>query len=1178
MSRLMLWCLLGIGVWFGYANVSAQDALSPLGLVSSGAAGSGLTSPGAVSPGLASPGLAGSGLAASPVGSAERRGDPVIRRAPLDVVVLSDPSGNPIFSLPGGWSLTVMDDIYRLLMDQQDPTPPFIIRNVAATGTVAGNFVEAHVQIELTTSGSQPVRIPLGFREGILPSEDRSDVPSFRYAGPGSAALTVDPQEEQYIAIVTPYVPRVSATEGTEEAEETEQSNGQERPETSQHTLSLVLWLPLAPNGGDEERLSLSFPQSNSSEFLLEVPMTNVIASVARGVLLDIQENDERQSTLLRMQGLRTDTEITWRKQEIVIIEDHPVLLVEGAAIDIRLDDRSTVYTAMLPVSSATGSFDQLQIRLPQGSVLDREMSERYAAVSNYSIEEVSGDSVVTVRFPQSTTGPVSIHLRAVQQFEGGASDFRRELAGFEVLDAERQTGTLAVSIFPSEMRSHWEPGRGIRRTEGGGSGNGEATRFEFISQPFLLGVQVAAPQIRINVRPDYQFRISRGMITLDARLSYTVSGSGADVLYLRLPDSQWHLDFGMSSLVDHTSVVLDESGLLTMPLRSSTEGTFPIEFRAHRAIEAEEEQRYQLVLPIPRPEQVTWSEPAPVAIVPVHNVEVLPIEQETRGLTRLPRRVMPLLRVDTADTHPESLSYRAELPDALFVADLFFHQPQLSATMQTDVRMFEEYNQVTQTISYNVAFSLEDRVYVLLPRVLETSGDVQVQWGNRALELRDTVSPLPEGVSDNWVQRVVQLPESVSQFSLTFQYSRPPLIVADDDTVPFALPLITPAEVPVTDHRIHFFTPTGYRMELQPESRLLWESFREPRRPLNVTETFRSTQSPTRIALLVSAVERTVSGTTVVERAWLQTWLTSNIREDRATYLLRSTNDSVTLQLPPDAMRDHRVRVQVDRQPIQPNISPTGVLTIPILPEQYNRPIEVSIYYRYSFEMSAMRVPLILPSFPRETLVQYQFWQVILRQSQHIIGVPVGWTLEYDWSWNGLFWWRVPSIRKSDIGFAPDSEAIEASISGSSQYVFSHLQPTSHVTLYIVNRSSIILFSSSIALFIGLILIYVSQSRYAGSLLGLGIVLLAVLFYQPPLVLLMLQAATFGVFLALGAGYLYRIFHRQKQWIPPTFPMMDDLSQPYPTPVPPSQTIHEVIIDESGSKEPSGINNQHHQ
>jgi hypothetical protein len=135
---------------------------------------------------------------------------------------------------------------------------------------------------------------------------------------------------------------------------------------------------------------------------------------------------------------------------------------------------------------------------------------------------------------------------------------------------------------------------------------------------------------------------------------------------------------------------------------------------------------------------------------------------------------------------------------------------------------------------------------------------------------------------------------------------------------------------------------------------------------------------------------------------------------------------------------------------------------------------------------------------------------------------------------------------------------------------VFSHLQPPTHVTLYIVNRSLIIFCSSGIALLVGLILIYVPQSRYMGSLLGLCIAFVSIMFYQPPIVFLMLQAAVFGVFLALGAGYVYRILHHQKPWGPSAFPAADDVAQPHWTPAPPShsQTVHEVIIDETSAKE----------
>jgi hypothetical protein len=325
--------------------------------------------------------------------------------------------------------------------------------------------------------------------------------------------------------------------------------------------------------------------------------------------------------------------------------------------------------------------------------------------------------------------------------------------------------------------------------------------------------------------------------------------------------------------------------------------------------------------------------------------------------------------------------------------------------------------------------------------------------------------------------------------------------------------------------------------------------------------------QAPTRIALLVSSPEKSALGTTIVERAWLETWLTSSIRVDRATYLVRSTNDTVALQLPPDAIREHRIHVRVNRQPIPLNITQAGTLAIPISPEQQDRAIEISVDYRYAFNMPSIEVPIILPTFGNDTTVQYQFWQVLLQPDKHIISIPPGWTLEYDWSWNGLFWWRIPSIRKSDIGFGSDATTPEPTQSESNQYVFSHLQPPKHVTLYIVNRSLIVFCSSGIALLIGLVLIYVPQTRYAGSLLGLAIAFVAVLFYQPPFVLLMLQAAVFGVFLALGTGYVYRIFHHQKPWVPSAFPMAEDVAQSaYWTPVQQSQTVHEVIMDETSN------------
>jgi len=1135
MIRLIVSCLLGISVWLYPLNVSAQDA---------------------------------------PIPPTERRLPVTIWQAP-PAIYLENVNGSR-FILPG-WSLVDIDDFYKKITkeDQQDSIPSFIPRSVSATGTVRDNYVEMDIQIELQTSSYLPVRIPLGFKEGILPGKDQTDKPSFRYTGSGSANITVE--EGQYVAIVVPQTQPVADSE---------------KPEINQqHTLSLLMWIPLAKSGGGENRLALFFPTFSTTQLLLEVPMTNINASVSRGILRNMQELTERQSTVLNIQGLRADTEITWEKKKVEMVNDRPVLLVEKAAMEVRLNAQSTAYDVVLPVSSATGSFEQLQIRLPNGFILDREFTDKHATNNDYSVGNVDAESVVTIQFPQKTTGPVTLHLVGKQQFEGDRPDFKRDLEGFEVIGAERQTGTLSISIFPAEMKPHWEPVRGISLLEGSSASTSLSTasaftgdtRFDIISQPFLLRVQTRTHQTRINVKPEYLFQIRKGGMTMTARLNYTVSGSKTNVLPVLLPDAGWQCDFGASSLVDASSTVPpDESGLLTIPLRSPMDGTFVIEFQARRIIESEDQQRHRLVLPMPKP-RADWSEPALVAIIAEKNVEVLPIyeaygnstSQRSGGLTRLTRRPTTAMRIEPTDLQQEPLYYHTEPTNAVFVADLIYQQQKITATMQTDVHLFENYNPVSQTIAYDSAYAPVDRVYFLVPKSLELRGDIQVRLENRTLELRDTIADAQNNVPENWVRKLVQLPEPMFRFRLTFQYSPPPLTLAADDTAPLSLAFICPEEISVSDHSIHFFTPAGYKVQLQNESKLVWESSRELRRlHSNATETFRSAYAPTRIALFISASEKGSSGTTVVERAWLQTVLTGTLRADRAMYLVKSANNSVMIQLPQEAMREHRITVRVDKQQItQPNISQLGMVTLPISPDQYNRPIEISIDYRYTFNISGIEVPITLPYFPKDTLVQQQFWQVILKQDRHIVGNPAGWTLEYDWNWNGLFWWRVPSLQKSDIGFDSEKGEAEPEISASSQYVFSHLQAPSHVTLYTANRSLIVLCASGTALLIGLILIYVPQSRYAGSLLGLGVALLAVLFYQPPLVLLMLQAAVFGVFLALGAGYIYRIFHHQNQWIPPAFTMTGDISQPYFTP--PPMTIHEVVMDdESANKDAHAVVN----
>ncbi|MDR1963669.1 MAG: hypothetical protein LBQ50_07815, partial [Planctomycetaceae bacterium] len=309
----------------------------------------------------------------------------------------------------------------------------------------------------------------------------------------------------------------------------------------------------------------------------------------------------------------------------------------------------------------------------------------------------------------------------------------------------------------------------------------------------------------------------------------------------------------------------------------------------------------------------------------------------------------------------------------------------------------------------------------------------------------------------------------------------------------------------------------------------------------------------------LVELSNRTALGTTVIERAWLQTWLTGSLRQDHGIYLITSDRESVTIYLPSAAGKG-KVFVSIDRNPVLADVSSKGELTFPLTIEQRQRSVLVEIVYRFPFETIHHFVDLELPHFDSESLVRCEYWQVILPQDRHILGIPTGWTPEYRWAWNNLFWGRVPSLQKKDIGLPDDSSENQSISTRSNQYLYSSLHPASEASFYIVERSLIVLFSSGLSLLIGLMLIYFPRTRYAGSLFGLGVALLAIFFYRPAPVLLMLQASSFGVFLALGAAYVYRIVYREEKWVVPVSRTWEDASQP--------SEVYSVIVDDETEQE----------
>jgi hypothetical protein len=1105
-----------------------------------------------------------SGTAALPAGT------PNIQKVPLDAVVVFNPEGKRSIYLPEGWPLNVLDEFHHFLLQDQQPAVPFVIQDVSASGKVNGNRIEASATISLTipsssvtggiTAASRSVRVPLALREAVI-------------AGNGNITVNDKNWQAFLLADGSGYAVLLTSKESGN------------APVALK--LELPLWFPIRNNG-----FSITYPLTASSSFLLQIPETGIEAAVTGNSLLDLKTSET--ITEIKMTGLRSTTEIRWQKKDTQKTEAG-ILTVEKAFYAYKLDAASSVCEAVIPVSISAGSISKLQIRLPQETKIDMAATEILSA-GNYSVSVPDKDFVTNILLTDKVASQVTLKLKTLQVFKSNETGFTRELNGFEVVGAERQSGSLSVSV-PAGMKSSWELSSGIRRTENlpseskdalkpsGSVLNSTAAFHEFIAQPFSLKVRAALPQTRTNVKAEFQYYVSKGLLQLTGRFGYTVSGSKTDKLWIQMADNRWNVEVGPQGLVDTVNVEQDEKGLLTVPLRNPADGTFTLELRAYRLLSPEKEQGHPpkadaqtntqpLVLTLPKA-LVTWNEPAPVVIAAANDVEIQPIDtgsgsktQQITGLTRISRP--SAAHLDIAEgLQQEPLFYLSEPTGGTFAADMIIHRQQAAASIQTEIRPCDEYSYVRETIAYNVAYLPADKLYFQVPKNIESAGSVQIRYGNKTLELSDVSGDDKNNASERWIKKVLQLPEPLFKFQLTLQYSIPKIVLAEGVTESMTQQFVLPVNIPVAEHRVDVTLPQGYRIELPEEQNTEWTAVKDRQMTASdVSAVFRSSEPAERIVFRISVTESDFDSALVAERTWLQTWLTGTLRQDRGTYLLTAKRDSITMRLPPEAAREQRVFVRIDNVPVKAEVSAAGVLSIPLTLQQRNRQIYLEIDYRFDSGTLGNAAVLTPPVFENETVIRYAFWEIILPSQKYIIGFPKDWIPEYRWLWRGFFFKRTASIQKEDAGLTADPADVAAIIAQSNQYLFSSLRPPESVTLYIADRSFLVLSASAAALVAGLFLIYIPQSRYAGSLFALGIALAAVIFYRPAPMLLLLQMSVFGVCLALLAAYIHRIFYKKDVWDTGTLPGWDDGFEPALTPVPKHDSGSAISIEEIKSHE----------
>jgi hypothetical protein len=284
-------------------------------------------------------------------------------------------------------------------------------------------------------------------------------------------------------------------------------------------------------------------------------------------------------------------------------------------------------------------------------------------------------------------------------------------------------------------------------------------------------------------------------------------------------------------------------------------------------------------------------------------------------------------------------------------------------------------------------------------------------------------------------------------------------------------------------------------------------------------------------IALAIYLEDQSSAGSTVVSRAWVQTWLGRSFRQDRAVFRLTTTQKSLDL-LVPAGVNPADVELWLDGKRVNGQPTPELKLIIALTGGESPREHELEAIYRFAGERSETgRMSLELPRLAREVWVHRLYWQVAMPRNEHIVGspigfageFPVGFAGEFRWGWNGLFWGRIPVLEQPQLETWVGARHLAELPVEANRYLFSSLGSVSRCEVQTVDRTLAVFTASAAALVIGLLLVYVPAVRHPASLLVLAVALVAAVLAWPGPSLLLAQASGLGVVLSLGAAWLHQ-------------------------------------------------------
>ncbi|NOY30017.1 MAG: hypothetical protein GXP28_07500 [Planctomycetes bacterium] len=898
--------------------------------------------------------------------------------------------------------------------------------------------------------------------------------------------------------------------------------------------------LKLAPTN---PALELKLPYATTSEFVLQVPIADAQFEASPGIDVETTAGEDG-GTRVRLTGQARPLRLQWKSSEQQKPSSNTVVEAVGK-LRVQIDQHRASYDVELKINSYGDPVERLRVRLPVGAKLTGEnLPEEYQVVGK-TLDAEHGD-IVEIELPEPRSEPWTLQLSAEQSRgnENPASeeDATYHVTGFEVLDAFRQSGTLALYV-EEPLQAYFDLSGDIEQTpkqksSQSISSGAPMSSFAYARFPWTLEAHTLERQLRVSVKPQYEMQLKQGEADLQVQFEYQFAG--AKTFAVRIDMRGWELsDSAIESegAIDQERIFEKPGGLLVLPLVNPNVERLQLRMTARRSVPLGHR-----TIPLPVAQEA-FVLPGQLRVEADPSLQVTPTIIATEGVsvvTDLADAEEPPL---DSDFDRGVLTLRTFLPRAALGAEIKLRERQVAVEVETRVDVDQQTVRVLQQFMYQVKYRPTSLLLLRIPKPLWNNDSLKVQLDGEDLPFhlgvfskelpRDEDSVTPESPPVAVRQLRISLPRPrQDDFQLDLTYEMPCPDLAAEALSPLELPLISPNDL-VQANGVGVYPAKPIRATLnQTADKGPW-SARTESEALEADTTALQTTSlqmkgngkPTAIPLFLQLESKQDLDLPTLENAWLQTWIVGERQQIRAVFLFRTSQQTVVVQLPP-SLRNPNMEVLLDGSPSEFKWLTNNRVAIPLPATKQGGKHTLELRYQLEASLAGWRVlHASLPRLECRSNLGHVFWQLVLPRGWHVANGPSQLTAEYQIGWNHTRWGRQPTRDQTDLEDSTGATTAPKPPASSNQYLYSGFAIPDEVRVLVISHLWLMVTCILAAFGMGMLLIATSVAKHVSFWLLLALALAAGAFSYPEFTFLAVQAVFWGGVMTLAATLLKKAF-----------------------------------------------------